>query len=649
MDWQQALISARQKISAGQYAEAESIYRRLIGNQPNCAEAHNDLGNLLCAMGRHEEALAYYQRALAAQPKYFDAYINLGNALRALKRSDQAATAYQKALQLDPLNVIAITNLGTAFYDQWRLKEAIACYTQAMSVKPDYVPAYYNLGTALEGLGNREGAAAAYEKAIRLDPRMAGPHCNLGGILMTAGRVDEALGLCRKAIELNPRFAEAHGNLGNALWLSGRSDLAVDSYRRAAELAPNNPAFVNNISFISYFDPRATIDTVRRANELWNMRFAEPQKAFIRPNDNDRSPERRLRIGYIFPHNHDHPCFMPPLLRNHDSQKFEIYCYTYLAAGDTGSLRLQQPAHQWRTIRGMSDADFAAQVRGDRIDILVDLVLHMNGSRLVALARKPAPIQVAYLAYPGTTGLSAMDYRFTDGFVDPPGMFDDCYTETSIRLPRTFACYDQAETGTADQTGLERKKADLTFGSLNNFSKVNEPVLDLWARVLNALPQSRLRLLAPSREGRNFVIAHLARHGVEASRLDFVPKQNRPNYLAEFHQIDVCLDTLPYCGHTTTLDALWMGVPVVTRVGSTAAGRVGWSVYNNLNLTELAAENDEQFVRIAVELANDQARRSELKRTLRRRLQDSPVMDGPAFARDIEAAYRDFWRRWIGG
>jgi predicted O-linked N-acetylglucosamine transferase (SPINDLY family) len=664
MNVQQSIQSAQQKIQAGQFAEAEAIYRRVIATDSTLPEAHNDYGNVLCELGRHVEAIESYQRAINLRPTYTEAFINFGNALRAMGQPDPAIMAYQMAVRLSPLNVLAICNLGTAHLDKWQVKEAIDCYAKAISIQPDYVTAYCNLGSALERAGNREGAARAYEKAIRLDPQMASPHCNLAGVLLSAGRVDDALRLARRAVELNPRMPEVRGNLGNALWMTGRSDLAVDSYRVAAELAPQNPAYLSNISYISYFDPRCDIQTIRDATQKWARQFAAPLKDFILPHDNDRNPDRPLRVGYVSQHfkAHAEAAFILPLLENHDKSQIELFCYSDVIKPDAVTQRIEAAASSWQPTRALNDHALAGKIRADKIDILVDLTMHMAGSRLMCFARKPAPIQIAYLAYPGTTGLPTIDYRLTDSFVDPEGMFQDHYTETCVKLPRTFACYNpEGMEGTPKQPqsspispspsnlGEGRGEGPLSFGSLNNSSKINNTTLDLWAGALNAIPDSTLRVLCPSREGRSLVVNRLAEHGIDASRLIFLPKQNRPQYLEEYTRIDICLDTLPYCGHTTTLDSLWMGVPMITRIGSTAAGRVGWSIYNNLQLMELAAHTDADFTRIAIELASDRPRLAELHRTLRQRLQSSPLMDGPAFARDIEFAYRRIWRQWALG
>jgi predicted O-linked N-acetylglucosamine transferase (SPINDLY family) len=285
-------------------------------------------------------------------------------------------------------------------------------------------------------------------------------------------------------------------------------------------------------------------------------------------------------------------------------------------------------------------------VREDRIDVLVDLTMHMSATRLLMFARKPAPVQVTWLAYPGTTGISAMNYRLTDPYLDPPGLFDGCYTEESVRLPDTFWCYDPLTTEPAVNALPATSAGHVTFGNLNNFCKINADVLQLWAKALRAVEGSQLLLLTGEGSHRQRTLEVLREAGVAPERVLLRGRQQRAPYLGLYHQIDLGLDTFPYNGHTTSLDSFWMGVPVVTLVGQTVVGRAGLCQLRNLGLPELIAETPEEFVRISVELANDQPRLSALRAGLRARMVASPLMDAPRFARNMEAAYRNMWQRW---
>jgi predicted O-linked N-acetylglucosamine transferase (SPINDLY family) len=300
----------------------------------------------------------------------------------------------------------------------------------------------------------------------------------------------------------------------------------------------------------------------------------------------------------------------------------------------------------WRTTVGLSDQELANLVRDDGIDILVDLAMHTANNRLLVFARKPAPVQVTWLAYPGTTGLGTIDYRLTDPYLDPPGLFDAFYSEESVRLPETFWCYDPLSHEPAVNALPALESGVITFGSLNNFCKVNEGCLELWADVLREVPRSRLLLFAPRGQARARALAALGQRGITEARLEFIDRLPRHQYLRLYHRIDLTLDPVPCNGGTTTFDACWMGVPTITLVGKTVVGRSGWSLLSNLGLPELAAKRREEYVELAARWAGDLDRLYKVRGSLRERMQQSPLMDSRRFARHVEQAYRHMWGRW---
>jgi predicted O-linked N-acetylglucosamine transferase (SPINDLY family) len=353
-------------------------------------------------------------------------------------------------------------------------------------------------------------------------------------------------------------------------------------------------------------------------------------------------------VGYVSPdfRNHCQAFFTVPLLAAHDHRDFEIVCYADVVRPDSITARLRASADAWRNIAGLDHEQAAELIRRDGIDILVDLTMHMARNRLLVFARKPAPVQVCWLAYPGTTGLAAIDYRLTDPHLDPPGREDSYYSEQSIRLPDCFWCYDPLDAEPAVNALPAAEKGYVSFACLNNFCKVNPPVLALWARVLQAVDRSRLTILAGEGAHRDHALDLLAAEGVAPDRVTFVAKQPRQQYLRYYHDVDIGLDTVPYNGHTTSLDSFWMGVPVVTLTGPTVVGRAGACQLMNLGLPELIASSPEQYLRIVAELARDLPRLGALRATLRERMRASPLMNAPRFARNVEAAYRDIWQRW---
>jgi len=633
----------------GQLDEAIAFCGQAIRLRPELAGLHNNLGNSLHAKGQFADAIASHRQAIRLKPDFAEAHSNLGSALQEMGQLDEAIDAYRQAIRLKPDLAGAFSNLGNALSARGQLEEAVACYRQAIRLKPDLAEAHTNLGNALSDMGRLDEAIASYRQAIAFKPDYADAHYNLGIALLGKGQIDEAIVACRDAIRLKPGFAEAHCNLGIALKGIGQLDGAIASYRQAMRLKPDYALPHSNLLFTLPFHPGYDAGMIYEENRRWDHQFAEPLKKFIQPHANDRNPDRRLRIGYVSPDFREHcqAMFTIPLLSNHDREAVEIFCYADVRRPDALTQRIGGYVDGWRSIVGMTDAQAAGKIREDRIDILVDLTMHMAKNRMLLFARKPAPVQAAWLAYPGTTGLSAMDYRLTDPYLDPPGSNDRFYCETSIHLPDSFWCYDPLVADLAVNPLPAQSKGHVTFGCLNNFCKVNEPVLRLWAQVLKTVPTSRFMMLCPEGNHRQPLLEMLQREGISPDRIELIAGRPRLQYLELYHRIDVGLDTFPSNGHTTSLDSYWMGVPVVTLVGQTVVGRAGLSQLTNLGLPELIAQTPEQYVQIATDLARDLPRLAELRRNLRARMEASPLMDGPRFARNIEAAYRQMWRNWV--
>jgi predicted O-linked N-acetylglucosamine transferase (SPINDLY family) len=637
--------------SQGRMQEAADAYRQVLAKRPDSAEAHNNLGNSLQSLGQLDQAIAEYRRAIALNADHIHALSNLGGALQSVGQFDEAIKVLRHAHQIRPDFPEAAYNLGNAFWSTGNFDAAITAYRRAIATKPDHAAAHNNLGNVLKAINKVKEAEAEYRQALRHQAKYVEAHSNLGSVLRMQGRTDEAVQSYRQALALRPDLYTVHSNLGNVFKDMGQIQDAIACYRRAAELAPAEPIVHSNLAYALHFSEAVDAHAILSENRKWNERHAAAIAREIRPHDNDRSPGRRLRIGYVSPdfRHHCQAFFTVPLLGHHDHQQFEIFCYANVPRPDVISERLRGFSDNWRSTVSHSDQQVAEQVRADRIDVLVDLTMHMAHNRPLTFARKPAPVQIAWLAYPGTTGIAAIDYRLTDPYLDPPGKHDDHYSERSIRLPDTFWCYDPLTDGPPVNELPAQAAAHVTFGCLNNLCKFNDRTLALWARVLNAVPHSRLVMLAPPGSYRQQMLAKFAAAGIESHRIELVPRQPRERYLQTYHRIDLGLDTVPYNGHTTSLDSYWMGVPVVTLVGDKAVGRAGLSQLTNLNLTELVAHSEEEFVKISVGLANDIPRLAKLRSTLRATMQKSPLMDAGRFVKNIEAAYRHLWERWCAG
>ncbi len=569
----------------------------------------------------------------------------------AVGRLDTAEALYRELIAHDPAHAGALHYCGIARHQLGDHAGALALMDRALRLAPADPNLWNNRGLAANALGRAEEAIRCLHEALRLNPAFAHAHNNLGITLVDLSRLDEAQAAFTRAIELNPDFASAHSNLGNTHRHAGSIEAAIACYRRAVACPSSHIGVHSNLVYALMF---ATDDghAVRAAAEQLSARYEAAllaaSAAAAHPNTPD--PARRLRIGYVSPdfRNHCQALFTTPLLRHHDPESFKIFCYSLTARPDDVTARLASLTHVWRDVRDFDDARLAQQIREDRIDILVDLTLHMDGARRLLYARRPAPVQVAWLAYPGTTGSPAIGWRLTDAWLDPldAPQVDAQYTERSLRLPDAFWCYDALAPGIEVGALPALGAGHLTFGCLNHPCKLTEATLALWSGVFAALPDARLVLMAPEGAARARLATRLAAHGIGRERVRFVGFQPRVDYLRTYGQIDIALETLPYNGHTTSLDAFWMGVPVPTKAGRAAVGRAGLSLLANLGLPQLVAHDDAHYVAIVTALARDLPRLAALRAGLRARMQASPLMNGARFARHFETACRHMWADW---
>jgi predicted O-linked N-acetylglucosamine transferase (SPINDLY family) len=633
---------------AGRLAEAERIYRQVLAQQPNHVDALHLLGVLAGQAGQLDAGMELIRRAIRLKPDLAEAHYNLANALAAKGQSDQAIAAYRQAIRLKPDLAQAYNNLGNAVKDTGQLDEAIGLYGQAIRLMPDYAEAHNNLGNALGNMGRLDQAIASYRQAIRLKPDYGEAHSNLGHALSRTGQLEEAVAACRQAVRLRPDLAIAHNNLGTAIMDMGQLDEAIESYRQAIRLKPDLAEAHSNLILALQFHPGYDAGMIQEELSRWNKRQAEPLKKLIQPHTNSRDPDRRLRIGYVSPGFREGvivPSLLP-LLQQHDRRQIEIFCYANVLRPDARTDQLRRHVDVCRSIVGLADSRAAALIRQDGIDILVDLAQHTANNRLVIFAHKPAPVQVTYLGYCGSTGIDAMDYRLSDPYLDPSDSDLSPYSERTVRLPETYWCYSPAGPTPEPSPPPATEVRYVTFGCLNNPAKVSPPTLDLWAEVLQRVPRSRL--IVHSRLGTHLdaLRERFAAKGISPDRLQFLGLQPWPQYVQTYGRIDIALDSFPWGGGITTCDALWMGVPVVSLVGRTAVGRGGLSILTNVGVPELIARTPQQYVQIATALAGNLSRLAELRRTLRARMQASVLTDAPRFARNVEAAYRQMWRTW---
>jgi predicted O-linked N-acetylglucosamine transferase (SPINDLY family) len=532
-----------------------------------------------------------------------------------------------------------------------RLADAEAIYRQILKHHPEHADALHLLGLIAHNMARYDDAINLIERAVTLQADRELFHHNLAQAyaaraetIRAAGKLDDAVASYRKAIEHHPQRAEFHNNLGILLVILGRVDEAIAAYRAALALPSPHPQTHSNLLLTLNYRPQTTAAELHAEALHWNQCHTTPPATNL--YSNPRQPDRRLRIGYVSPDFRAHSVanFMAGLLHAHDRAAVEVFAFSSVAHPDPVTAQLQRLSDQWRDIATLADEQAHALIRQDRIDILIDLSGHTAGHRLTLFARKPAPIQVTYLGYAGTTGLSAIDYRLTDPHVDPPDA--QCpHTETLIRLPETFACFQPINDPVGDSSRFP--DAPLTFASFHALAKLSDDLLESWTQILHQTLGSRLLIVdaafsTPSPVAR--LSEFFAARGIQPDRLEFMTPIPAAAYLQLHRRVDVLLDCFPWSGHTVACHALWMGVPVVTLAGERPCSRLVTSVLMNLNLPELITQTPEAYIRKAVELASDPSRRSDLRATLRERMLNSPLMDVKRFARNVEAAYRTMWR-----
>ena len=642
----------------GDLASAERRYRAILQSDPRNADATHLLGLICHQRGDHAAAIAQIGAAIAAKSDKAVYHYNLGNALAALDRLDAAIDSFRAALKLDPGHVDTRSNLALALAEAGRHGEAAAEYRHLLRLQPS-AAARNALARALIRFADSDPAGApGYDEAAALlqqswehagDPaamRLALAHCH-----RKRNRWTEAASHYQSVVALKPDDPGAHNELANCYNQLGRIAEAIAQYRETYRLAPDFPAALASVLACLNYDPDCPPDQAAAEHRHWAERVAAPHYPKLPRFSNRRDSNRPLRIGYVSPDLRRHPvsALFEPILAAHDRGRFEVTCYYNFQGEDAVTLRLKALTHRWRPVAGLGDDDLCAQIRADGIDILVDLAGHTSENRLLAFARRPAPVQVSWLGYFNTTGLATMDFFLSDRWSSPPGQ-DRYYVERLLRLPHTRFCYQPPEYMPAVGALPAMAAGHVTFGCLNNLSKLNEKVLALWSEVMRAVPQSRLLLQAAALDdapNRLRFSELCAQHGIAPARLElrgFVPFDQSP---ASYAEIDIALDPFPFCGGMTSLEALWLGVPVITLAGVSIAGRQSASMLVNLGLSELIAGDGAEYVDKAVTLARDLPRLAQLRAGLRARFAASPLMDYAGFTRDLEAAYRDMWLRWI--
>ena len=638
----------------GRFLEAEKFYNEIIKIDPRNSVAYNNLGLIISDRGLYHEAIEIFQKSCELNRNNADAYNNLGNTYKALGKLDQAIECLEETLRIKPEFAGGHVNLGNVFQAQGRFDLAIASYERALRITPEFSEAWSNLGNTYSRMNRNGESTKCYIRALAIRPDYADAYNNLGNAFRLESRLGQAVSCFERALRVRPQYLDAYLNLGNTHTDMGRPEEAFACYQRILDVKPDHVGALTNMVFtLNYSDtiePRALAER-HFINGARIDGLASPPPG---GHANGKDPSRKLRIGYVSPDLRRHAVtyFFEPLMRAHDRSAVEIFCYAEVFTPDHVTARLQALSDHWMSTLGVNDADLAARIRADGIDILVDLAGHSAHNRLPAFAWRPAPVQVTWLGYPNTTGMKSVGYRLVDAVTDPEGPADVLASETLVRLEGCFLCYQPPDDAPQPTPPPSLEAGFITFGSFNNLAKLSPATFDAWSKLLARLPTARLMIKSRffvEEEARALFYARLAERGVAPERVTMMDALlDTAEHLANYHKVDIALDPFPYNGTTTTCEVLWMGVPVVTLVGDRHAGRVGASLLRSVGLDELVARDPEDYVDIAARLAGDPARLTALRSELRARMAASPLCDGPSFARKVEAAYRRLWCDWCG-
>ncbi len=635
----------------GRFEEAIARYREALRLEPDSVLALNNLGAALQEQGELDEARAMLDRAIRLAPALADAHFNLGSVLEAEGDLEGAAAAYDRAVACDARFVKPLTRRARMEQRAGRLNEAVGWAERAVAADPRDATAPFVWADICDALGRHADATQGYRQAIRLKPDFPEAYNNLAMSYADRGQPDEAERLCRQGLEHQPTSSALLANLATALTHQGRQDEALVAARKAVEADPTSSDAHSNLLYALHYPPDHDPQAIFEEHLSWARRHAEPLTKVAPVPQRDRDPNRRLRVGYVSPYFRDHAVsfFSEPLIASHDRAAVELFLYSDNRRNDAITERFRAATEHWRDVRFLSDEQLAEVVREDQIDILVDLTGHIALNRLRAFARRPAPVQVTYIGYQDTTGMSAMDYRLTDERADPPGA-ERYYSERLYRLPRTYFCYRPAAESPEPTPSPAVANGHVTFGSFNNFTKVTPRVIDAWIEILRRVEHSRLVVLA-NRGGhveRTFA-RKAGEAGIDAGRIELYNRMPRRAYFELMQRADIALDPFPFNGHTTTCDQTWLGLPTVMLQGDTYVTRYAAGVLAPVGLAANITRSEHEYIARAVALAEDFEELVRLRGALRRRMADSVLLDFAGFAREVEAAYRQMWSSWCQG
>ena len=608
------------------------------------------LGSAYSQSGAFEDAIEVFGRAVKEAPSDATAVYNLGNALKNSGQPNEAIPHYQAAISIDPVFIDAYYNMGLALSELWKFSDAVSAYDRCLEINPNDVEAMKNRGNALYKIGEKKEAVEQIENVLSLNPGDADGYYNLANILHSQGKYDRAFSLYEKALNLNPGEKKYTFNFALLLKDLGEVETAIErllSIRMEGELSS---AAHSNLIFCMANSPDYGPKEILKEAKHWNKMHALPLGAEAVSHANDPNLERRLKIGYLSGDLRQHPVgfFMEPVFENHDKIMFEVHVFTTQHKADDVTDRIKDHVDQWHDAAHLNPQALAEAIREEGIDILTDLTGHAAFNRYLTLARRPAPVQILGVGNFCTSGLDCVDGLLSDRFETPEGT-DGHYSEPLIRLPDDYICYRPPDYAADVGPSPCLNNGYITFGCFNNLAKISGPAIALWAEILKQVPESRLLLKTmalASERARARLKSLFTDHGISEDQLLLEPGVPHRALFAEYGRVDIGLDPFPFSGGLTTIEALWMGVPVVTLSGETFASRHSTSHLNNSGLVELVCEDPVAYVSKVLEIAADFEALNALHLSIRPKLAASPILDSNRYTRNLERIFRQLWHEW---
>jgi predicted O-linked N-acetylglucosamine transferase (SPINDLY family) len=639
--------------NTGRYAELESRARALLGLHPNSGAVWKLFGLSLRMQGK--DALHAFQKTVELMPNDAEAHNNLGNVLKDLGQLDSAVASYRRALEIKPDFAEAHSNLGAVVKGVGQYESSLEICRRAVALNPGSAEAHFNVGIALQDLGQLDDAVASYRRALEIKPNSAEAHFNVGLALQGIGQLNDAVASYRRALEIKPNLADAHNNLGNVLRELGNLEEAEACYRRALEIKPNFTEAYSNMLYMHAFTRNISPEQEYNLATNWeNIALSESDRIAARNRSFDYPPRagRKLRVGVVSAEIGQHAVaeFLEPLLEQMDRSRFHVTLFPTAIRTESRVARFRVLADEFIPLVGIPDNKAADLIRADRIDILIDTTAHMGGCRLDIFAHRAAPVQCHYIGYHGSTGLTEMDWFIADQVL-LPSFCDAHFREGIWRLPRLWISY-KGDASLPDSRWEPSPDGTVWLGSFNNLTKVREETLALWAKVMNAIPESRLFL--KDRQSANSSVqerirTELGHHGISGERVEFaghVPDWR--SHMALYDKLDIALDTIPLNSGTTAFDALWMGVPLIALEGSWMGARMTNAILDALGKPEWVAQNEDEYVAIVAALAKNVEERKSLRAAQRAQMASSPLCDAKGLTRALEDAFEAMFELWVG-